>query len=178
LLVRVHGWTPAQIGTTMGIQMLVSGISATIITGWFVGHLRKKGRPDAVLRSMLLGACLMIIPAVLAWRMESPMLVVLMYGWQFFAQCFAHNLIGAAICDVAPNQWRGSLAAISLLGTTVVGLMVGPPGVAFLSQYFYAGSIPLALSTFGAILVPLGALFFLIGLKPFRRAVEQATWAN
>ena len=148
-------------------------------TSWLVGWLRRRGYIDATLRAMMVGGALIILPSILAWQMHSPWATLGLYACQLFSMAFALNLVGAAICDVAPNEWRASLYAIYLLVSSLAGLGLGPPVIGFFAQYLYGGNLGNALSTFMLIVSPCGILLLWLSQKAFQSAAtEAAGWRD
>ena len=177
LYTRRFGWTSGTIGLILGLKVLFSAGTATILAGRLAQRLRRAGHLDANLRTMLIGSAIMILPATLAWQMPDPRLVILLSGLQSFGMTFALNLAGATFCDVTPNEKRGLVFSVYMLASVVVGLGAGPPVVAMLSQYVYHGDLANALSTTGLIATPAAFVLLLLSRRPFRRALaEAASW--
>lgn len=174
---RTYQWSTSRIGFTVGAQNLTVMIVATVIATFIVGAFRKRGNVDAVLRTMILFAALIVPPAILSWQMGDADLFMLLYALELFCQSSVLNLVGAAICDVAPNQWRAKLYAIYLMVSSLVGLGLGPPVIGFLAQHFYGGNLGDAVSTYNAIVAPCGIVFLLMARKAFKAgALEARTW--
>ncbi len=176
---RRFGWTSETIGLVIGLKSLTSSCLGTIFATWLSRRLRRAGHADASLRTMQLGAAMMIVPATLAWQMPVPWLVVPFSGLITFSLVFTLNFVGLAVCDVTPNEKRGLVFSLYLLISVILGLGLGPLLVAAISQYVYRGSLASALSTTSLLVAPAALLLLMLARRPFRRALaEAASWGG
>lgn len=174
--VRVHGWTPAQIGMAFGIVALTAGASSAIVAGWFAAWMTKRGKADATLRVCLMGAVGVCLPGALAALMPNGTLALAMFA---VSALFANwPSVGAlsAINQVVPNEMR---AQVTSLYTLVVGLLaagLGPVVVGMLTDRVFGDKMMIGASI-GVTFAVCGVVATLIlawGLRPFRRTAESA----
>ncbi len=174
--VRVHGWTPAQIGTAFGIVAMTAGVFSALSSGWVASWMARKGRQDATLTVCLVGAAGVCLPGAIAPFMPTGELALLMFA---VSGLFANwPSVGAlsAINQVVPNQMR---AQVTALYTLVVGLLaagLGPLVVGFLTDRVFQDRMQVGASI-GTTFAVCGALATLIlawGLGHFRETARAA----
>lgn len=174
--VRVHGWTPAEIGTAFGLVALTAGASSAIVSGWFAAWMTRRGRQDATLTVCLIGAVGVCLPGAIAPFMPTGELALLLFA---VSALFANwPSVGAlsAINQVVPNPMR---AQVTALYTLVVGLLaagLGPLVVGFLTDRVFQDRmlVGASIGTTFAVCGTLAALILAWGLGPFRRTAAAA----
>lgn len=174
--VRVHGWSPAQIGTAFGLVALTAGVLSALSSGWVAAWMAKKGRQDATLTVCLIGAVGVCLPGALAPFMPTPTLALLMFA---VSGLFANwPSVGAlsAINQVVPNEMR---AQVTALYTLVVGLLaagLGPLVVGFLTDRVFADRMMVGASigTTFAVCGVLAAAILAWGMGHFRETARAA----
>lgn len=132
VLIRQYGQTPAQFGGWVGAVILGSGIVGSIIGGFTA---------DAGQKLKMRGGIL--LPALIATALSIPasaypiMPTVSGFAWVLFALLVGGTIVNlvnsAAIAVLIPNEERAmSLAALKIVGTMVGGLVV-PPVIAWIT---------------------------------------------
>src|SRR5216684_2238010 len=167
--IRVHHWTPREVGLAFGAVTLLVAPPALMIGGLLAERLAKRGFNDANLRVQLLAICLWIPGAVLMPMMPTPPLALAAFGVSLFFAMMAPGPQNAALQSVTPNRMRGQVTALFLFVFNIVGFGCGPTVIALITDYVFhddtrVGSA-LALAT--AILGPLSAWALARGLKPY-----------
>ena len=69
------------------------------------------------------------------------------------------------------------MTAFALLGVNILAISIGPASVATITDYLFHDDMMVhkSLAIAGGGLAVLSALFLYLGLKPYRRALDQAT---
>jgi len=161
LYMRKFGMTPQEAGFMLGTIMLLANTSGVFLGGWLTDYLARRGRTDAAMRTGMIGAVGMLVPAVLYSHVDQLWLsVTLLVPAMFFAS-FPLATSAAAMQVLAPNQVRAQVSAVFLLVSNLIGLGVGTTLVALLTDRYFGS--PLAVGASMSI-VSLGASVLAIGL--------------
>jgi MFS family permease len=123
-LIRIHGWTPGEIGVAMGIAQLIPALSLPL-HGWVVDRLFAGGRRDAHLLWCLVALLLAAPFAIAAYLVASPMLTVVLFGCYMTLIHSSSSMGPAATQVVAPPELRGRISAIFVLVTGLIGMALG-----------------------------------------------------
>ncbi len=172
---RSHGWEPGRIGLFFMIHVIGSGCLGIVTGGVICDWLAKRGRTDAPMIVGLLAAAL--------WIPTGVMYPIVSNGWvawgfmvpTYFFTAFAIGVAAAAIQQIVPNAMRGQASAVYLFFVNLIGLGLGPTGVALVTDYVFQDESMLRYSILivgvgcHSIAVPL----FLFGMKPFRESVQH-----
>ncbi|MFK8333201.1 spinster family MFS transporter [Pseudomonas sp. BJa5] len=175
LYIRKFGLSPEQAGFMLGTVMLLANTTGVVCGGWLTDHLAKRGRTDAPMRTGLIGAVGMIVPAVLYSQVDQLWLsVALLVPAMFFAS-FPMPTSTAAMQILSPNQVRAQVSALFLLVSNLLGLGVGTTLVALLTDRYFGS--PLAVGSSMSI-VSVGAsllaiVLLLKGCQCFRASMER-----
>jgi MFS transporter, Spinster family, sphingosine-1-phosphate transporter len=143
MLVRTFGANVSDIGLVFGGVYLVSSVTGSLGGAWCATQLRDDGRRNTYVRWVLICAVVLTISAGLAplWPTlgETYAACAVMFAWEAAWMGVAMSAIQIAV----PNQMRGTLASMLLFCTNILGLTLGPSGVAVLTQFVFHD--PLAL---------------------------------
>jgi hypothetical protein len=164
----------AHAGLTMGLFNICFTIPGFIIGGWLVDSWYAKGCTDAHLRYFMI-ACLIAAGfafvsfylATTLWGTLAAYAVV-HFLQPFTGPSFAHLQL------VTPMYYRGRISAMFALVFNLMGMCIGPPSVALLTDQFFGDPLQikssLAIMYVGIALA--AALMFALGLAPARRMVQ------
>ena len=117
--------------------MLLLGPATVNFTGWLSDRLYARGRRDAPLLLVILGALILVPTGVVAPLMPN--------AWAAFAT-YQVNLIGIAmlsataptvLLNITPGQIRGQVIALYYIVISVAGLMLGPLSIGLLNDYAF-----------------------------------------
>ncbi len=93
----------------------------------------------------------------------------------YFFTAFPVGVAAAAIQQIVPNAMRGQASAVYLFVVALIGLGLGPSGVAWITDYVFEDENMLRYSIlivgFGGHI--LGIAAFALGLKPFRESLQR-----
>ncbi len=171
LLIRAHGWSPAQVGQGFGLVVFVFGTAGILSGGWLGSVMRGRGRLDANLRIGILSALCALPFGLAAPLMNSGELVLALYAPFTFAAAMPYGAAAAAVQDITPNRMRGQFSALFLLGLNLMGIGLGPTVVASLAAGV-PGGLPSALAMVVGVTAVLSAALLWRGRAPYLRALN------
>lgn len=175
LLMRVHGWTAAEVGVRYGLVIMIFGAAGVIFGGTLAAWLRRKGRQDS---NILVGilAVFVAIPAGIYGGGASTGWGVLMAVAVFqFGCAMPFGGAAAALQEITPNQMRGQVTAIYLFVTNFFGIGLGPTLVALATDHFFKDDMALgrSISLTAIFAGPLAILLLVLALKPYRQTLAR-----
>jgi MFS family permease len=176
LFIRVHGWTPSEIGLAYGLILLLLGTSGSVMGGLVGDWMYKRGRRDATLRTALY-ASMFALPFALAMPLVSdPRMALALLAPTTFLLSAPVGLSAAAIQLMTPNHLRAQVTAIYLLVVALIGTGLGPIAVALPTDYLFRDPMALgrSLALVVVCLLPLGSLSLWLGCRSFRQLLEEA----
>lgn len=174
--IRTYGWTPAQVGTTTGLVILAVWPPGLLLGGWLAERLAREGRADANLRVTVM-AQVLLVPAMIAMPlMPTARLAVAVFALVGFCAAMIPGPLNACFQIITPNQMRGQVSALYLIVFDLIGFGFGPTMVALFTQDVFHSPdlIRYSLSATAALLGPLAALIYGLGLTAYGRAVTRA----
>ncbi len=123
--IRVLGASPAEAGFIIGGMGAMSGFLGVTVGGIVADRLRKSN-PAGRLLVVIFGAAVPWMAILTAFTTTN---ITLFYIMLFPAQAFASCALGAAAAttqDLVLPRMRGTATATFLIGTTLLGLALGP----------------------------------------------------
>lgn len=171
--IRLHGFTPAQVGALFGVAFAVVGTLGVLSGGALSDHLTQRGRKNAPILVSIWAAVIqapLFVTCYLSGSKEIAQVcfIVALY----FASMFG-GLQGATIQMLTPNRMRGVVAAVYLTVANMIGLGIAPTVTAMISEHFFGGPLgigkALAVTAGSSLLV--GAILLAIALRPARDRV-------
>jgi MFS family permease len=173
-MARSHGWGAGQIGFYFMLHVIGAGCLGIVTGGILCDWLAKKGRTDAPMIVGLLSASL--------WIPTGIMYPIVNNGWvawgfmipTYFFTAFATGVAAAAVQQIVPNNMRGQASAVYLLVANLVGMGLGPTGVALITDYVFHDEMMLRYSILivGIGCHSLAIPLFWFGRKHFSESVE------
>lgn len=175
-MARTFGWNSSQIGLSLGLTLIISGIIGKLICGYCVDAMYRRGFRDAQIRWY---ACCMLaaVPAVvIATTSQNPWVFLGGAGLFLILMAPLPACSVAALNLVTPNELRGTGVAVYSSVSGTIGAGLGAVMVAGISDHFFNGgtSIGLGIAATAAICCPIGAALLLFGCRAMREAVGQA----
>lgn len=178
-LIRVHGWTPARAGLTLGPITMVFGSLGIVGGGWLADRMRARGHSDAKMRVCLMSAVGQLITGVL--YLTAPNTTLALFWFAPFS-VFAAGPFGAAaaaVQEITPDRMRAQLSSVYLLVINLLGLGVGPTAVAAMTDFVFHDPQAVGHAILGVTIIGLtGACAVLAsGLGAYRRTLAyRAAW--
>lgn len=131
---RTHGWTTAQSGMLIGTLTFFIGPIGVLVGGRLTDAWSKRGMIDAPLRVGMVGALGMLVCAGLYPLVpQIPLVVALLVAVNVFA-ALPWGAASAAVAEAMPPRMRGQGSAVYQLIVNLVAGVLGPTGVALLTD--------------------------------------------
>jgi MFS family permease len=136
---RIHGWTPAETGRSLGLVTLVTGCIGMYLGGWLSDRWLARGTREAPLQvgviasvgaAICFGLAFLTPGAGARWT-----LLMLVPGLFFLA--FPIGAVYSALPSIFPNQVRGQVTALLLVVFNLIGLSLGPLLPGLLDDYVF-----------------------------------------
>jgi MFS family permease len=180
MFVRTWGWSIRDIGLAYGIVTLAAGPLSVLVASKLGAVFTARGDDDAQMRAALCGIGLAVIGALGAALSPSPWLAVAFLVPASIGTTAATASGLSALMQVTPNQMRAQSSALYYLVVNVLGLTLGPTGIALLTDYAFRDTHALRYSVACATVVAgaFSAIFLFYNLRQYRtQAVEARAWA-
>jgi MFS family permease len=169
-LQRVHGWSPAEVGRTLGLLIVCFGCLGMYLGGALTDRWRKNGMRDAPLRVGVISAIGAGIFLVLSLTTSNVTATLSLLAPGLIFLGLPMGVSYAALQWILPNQVRGQISAFFLLILNLGGLTLGPLFPALVSDYVFRSEqkigIALAISIGLSSIVML--VTFLMTCRPYR----------
>jgi MFS family permease len=180
LFIRTYGWDAPTIGLIYGFILFFGGTSGVYAGGFLADWLQKRGRKDAILRAAFYSAIAVIPFAVLTPLMPDPWLAVAGLACTSFLLAVPQGLPAAALQVITPNPLRAQMTALYFLVGNLIANGLGPTLYALVTDFVFADPAMLrySMTIVSALVLPLGALFSYLALKPYRKSVDAARVRN
>jgi MFS family permease len=176
LFIRTWGWTASEIGFVYGFILFTGGTSGVYAGGFLADWLQKRGHSDGILRAACYCGLIGMPFTVITPLVSSPAVAVACLAVTSFVLAMPQGLPAAALQVIAPNALRAQLTALYFLIGNMVALGLGPTVYALVTDYVFADPAKLrySISVVSAVVMPLGAMFGYLALKPYRASVVRA----
>ncbi len=172
---RSHGWSPGKIGLLMGGATAIFGVVGVIWGGRLADHFKARGRPDGNLIVLIIAATISLIVAFPLYLTDSePVLIAALVVTNIVAAA-PFGAAAAAMQEMSPKPMRGQAAALLVFLLNFVGLGLGPPAVALITDNVFGDPARVSLSLLIVSVVgrAIAALSVAGGLAAHRRAVSE-----
>jgi len=172
---RKYGWAPGQVGMVFGSIVAVAGTLGITAGGRLADHLRGRGRTDAELWVALLAAVGWLPFGTLFPLMPDATGAAMLLAPAVFFGSVPFGLAPAAIQRMTPNPMRAQATALYLFAINLIGMGLGPTAVALVTEEVFQdpGAVGRSLLLVGLAADSAAILFLWLGLKPYRRSVED-----
>ena len=179
LFKQVWGWSVAEVGVVSGLLLLAGGLTGTWTSVRLTQGALRRGRPDAALRTLLIGLCIAGPACALYPQAPSGALAAAILFVALFALGVTTTAGPAALTAVAPGEIRAQLVAIYFLVVNIVGQFIGPPVVGWLADHLH-GAHPLrgAMSLESVAVAVPAVIVVALGAKAFASAAREITLAE
>lgn len=173
---RNFGWSPGEIGLTLGLTLIVSATAGKLLCGYFVDAMYRRGLRDAQIRWY--AGCLLAATPVGLIATTSGTPWVFLGGIAIFLALLSPlpACASAALNLVTPNELRGAGFALFASTSGLVGAGSGSLLIAAASDYLFGGgaSIGLGIATVIAVCCPVAAVLLACGFRAMREAMAEA----
>jgi MFS family permease len=174
-LSRVHDYSRADTGITLGLILLIFSPAGVYFGGWLIDQFQKRGYTDSTFRVGLISAVLLIPLSYFSTRMmDSTVTIALLCPFVFCAS-MPIAAAPATLQILVPNQMRAQLSAVWMLALNIISTAAGPTMVGFITEYILQDNMAVGSSVtlVNCISVPVAGLILWGAIRPFRRALEM-----
>lgn len=181
LFVRTWGWSIAEIGVTYGIVTLVSGALSVLLVSKLAQRFADRGRTDVYMRVALWSCMLGVIGALLVPLAPSAWLSVLALVPISVGTIAATGAGLTGLMVVTPNEMRAQASAAYYFVVNLLGLIIGPTGIALVTDYVFHDDLMLRYSMLIISVIAGIAAFVLLtyNLAQYRKAIaDTAQWRD
>jgi MFS family permease len=176
MFLRTWGWSIARVGTAYGTVVIVSGVLAIALVSWLAKRLAQRGGADIYMRVALYSVLLAVAGAVLTPLAPNPViaLIALLPVTVGTLAATAAGLAGLMV--VTPNQMRAQVSAMYYLVVNLIGLTLGPTGIALFTDRVFHDDAMLRYSVLSvACLAGVTAIGLLLyNVRHYRQAFAEA----
>jgi MFS family permease len=159
LLMREHGWDPAQVGLAWGVQHMIAGAIGQIGGAMFVDWLYSRGIRDAHVKYMMYGLFLSVPTLIIAVISHNPWAFLILSGVFYMVTYPFVGYAAAALQLFAPAHLRGRVSAMFLAIVTVVGTALGATVPALITDLVFADKSKVGLSLVAVTVVVAPVIF-------------------
>jgi MFS family permease len=181
MFVRTWGWTIARVGASYGAVVIVSGVLAIFLVSSLTKRFGRQGRTDIYMRAALCSAGLGVAGAVLTPLAPNPWIALLMLIPTTVGTLAATAAGLAGLMVVTPNQMRAQASALYYLVVNLIGLTVGPTGIALITDRVFRDDAMLRYSILcvAALTGGICIAFFFYNMRQYRQAFAEArSWLS
>ena len=177
---RVHAWPAGKAGIIFASTFGLAFIAGCLLSGQFIGLIRRRGYSDASLRACVIGGVAFSALAAAALLMPTPYLSIACLTVAFLFGYLPTVGGYSAVSEVVPPPIRAGLAGLNTLSIGLITNSLGPFLVGFFSDHLYPtpDGIRWSLLTMTAISAIGGTAAVAVGLSPFRRIGEGVETAS
>ncbi len=159
---RTWGWSAEKYAWINGLVTLPLGVSVYAISGWLSDRWTQRGRRDAPLLIMIIGALLMTPFYAIAPLMPGPWLAFIVLNLGGVGMMMLTAVSVTALLNITPAAVRAQIVATYYMTISLTGLFIGPTTVGLLSQHafgeerlnFAVASIPVLFGAIPLLLIP------------------------
>lgn len=173
---RTWGTEAAEAGIYYGAVLAVFGPLGVITGSKLSEWLYQRGRHDAPYTVFMLSVISTLPFAIAVPLAADGRWAVVLLVPTIFGLAVASATSSAAMVHIAPAEFRAQISAIYLLVISLIGLFVGPPSVAMLTDYVFQNEMMIhySLLTVTIVIGGLGTLVLLYGRKPYLASSWEA----
>lgn len=177
MFVRTWAWSIPEAGYAYGLITLVFGPLGVNLGGWAADRLYARGYRDGLMRTCLVAAVLLFVPAsIIAPLMPDPAWAIAWLIPSTMGGAIITATGSAALMMITPNQMRGQVTALYYFVINALGLTLGPTAVALVTDYGFGddGALRWSLAIVSAVASVLALGFLFTNLPLYRARVEEA----
>jgi predicted MFS family arabinose efflux permease len=124
-LIRSHGFSPGEVGMTLGVSVGILGMAGTWLGGWLGDRYGSKD-PRHYLTASIIGGLITVPVLIIGYTTNSPSVAVVMLAIPAFMTGLGFGPTFATIQGLVRPQSRAMAMSLKLLVQALVGLGLGP----------------------------------------------------
>lgn len=173
--IRVHGWSPLEVGQSFGPVVMLAGLSGVVAGGFLCERMLAHGKTDATLR-LPIYAIVLALPFTIGFALSnSATIALILLTIVLFLGTIPFGAGVASFPLITPNQMRAQVMAVYLLIANLFGYGAGPIFIAWLTDHLFGDPalINLSLAIAPPIVMVAGIVVLLCAIAPYRRMVTS-----
>ncbi len=181
MFVRTWAWPIARIGAAYGAVVILSGVLSIFLVSLLAKRLTDRGCADVYMRVALYSAVLGILGAVTTPLAPNPGLALVLLVPTTVGSLAATSAGLAGLMVVTPNQMRAQASALYYLVVNLIGLTVGPTGIALFTDHVFRADAMLRYSILcvAALTGAIATWLLAFNLREYRSAIAEArSWLD
>lgn len=180
LFMRTHGWNAARTGMATGTVLLTFGIAGAMLAGWYADRCARAGRQDSAIRVTVTATIVAIPCGVLMPLLPEPWAALVLLSLLALALWAIGASFPTAIMLVTPSRYRARTSALAYLVGNLVGMGLGPPTVAVLTDHWFSDpfALPYSMAITMGTFLSVAAICFGIAAARYPGAGQTAQAAN
>ena len=174
---RHYHLSPKEIGLALGFIFLGPACLGQVVGAALTDRRYARGKVEAPFQTGLVCALLLIPFAALITLAPTAGLSLFALAVSVFLVCASVGHQATVATLISPNRLRGQVSAFYILMQGVIGAALVPLAVALISDKVLhdPSQIGLAMAIVGVNGVVVGAIAFVLGLKPLRQALTPVS---
>lgn len=174
MLARSYGMPLSQAGSLYGTVGLATGLIAAAFWPAASGWVLRKGRVDLNMVLLAVGLAVAHLALTSLALIDDRKLVLVAIGLATFGIAASGSLAVLIIQSAAPTQMRARITSLYVLVGNLVGLTMGPPLSAWISENIFTGpdAMRSSLALMGAVMLPIVLVLLLVAHKGYRQALS------
>lgn len=175
LFIRVHGWTPAEIGSAFGSLVFLGSTSGVFIGGAIASAWMRRGRHDAYLLVPVITALCAVPFAASFALVDSPTLSLVLLAPVLALAAVPFGCGTAVLPIISPNRMRAQVVAVYLLIANIIAFTCGPTAVGMLTDYVFRDPqlVGYSLAIVPAAFLLTGCALVSTALAPYGRLAQE-----
>ncbi len=168
---RVHGWTPLEVGVYFGPVVMLAGVAGVVLSGFLAEKMLERGVRDATLRLPVISVLLALPLAVVYPLVASPWLALGLLALVIFLGTVPFGAGVSTFPLITPNRMRAQVIAAYLLVANLLGYSAGPILIAWLTDNVFGDPLLInySLAIAPVAMMAIGVICIILARGPFLR---------
>jgi MFS family permease len=174
LFVRSYGWSLAEVGSALGLAILVTGTLGAPLAALLAGLLERWRKRDAAVTVLVIAFCGVLPLSVLSPLAPRAGLAFAGVVGALLLTMFATVVAPAAVVNSAPASMRARVSAIYLMIANLVGSGFGPTAYALATDYVFRdpNKLYLSMASVSAVLIGVSLLLLVVADRRYDRILR------
>ena len=172
-IMRRYLWSARETGATLGVILLVAGVSGYLVGGFLLDRLGRAN--NRLIKLAVLVACpIAALPSAFAVFAPSVEAAIVMLAILSFIAPFIYVGVNVTVQDIVPANMRGVAISLCGLNNTIIAYGLGPFLIAWMTQHVFIqpNLIGYSILTISAPALILASLTFFLALLALRSALR------
>ncbi len=131
---RTWDWDIPQFSVYNGVGLLLVGPASVNFGGWLADRLQARGHSDGAVMVLLMGLWIMVPASIIFPLMPTALSSFAVYLLTIVGAAMSTATAPTALVGIAPGQIRSQTIALFYLVISLLGAIIGPSSVAFVTD--------------------------------------------